>query len=74
MNEVISDLTENSAGIPIVKRTKQSKAAKAKYFAQKDIEMNNRKELAEKKKAKILGGMKGGPGLKYSALVMASRE
>lgn len=74
LNEIINDRTENSVGIPIVKRTKQSKAAKEKYFVQKNIEMNNRKEAAEKKKAKIMGSMQGGPGLKYSALAMANRE
>jgi hypothetical protein len=74
LNEAIAELTESSTGIPIVKRTKQSKAAKAKYFAQKDVEMSNRKEEAEKKKAKIMGGMKGGGGMKYVAIALANRE
>lgn len=73
VTEAIADFTEEAKRNPLPVIRSKTKSAKAKYFAQKNIEMSIRKDAAEKKKAKILGGMKGGNGMKYSALVMANK-
>ncbi len=68
IREAISELTDQSYSKPTPRRTKKAKADKVLYFAQKDVELTQRKEAAEKKKAQILGT---GGGMKYTALAMA---
>ena len=79
LSEALEELTTDASAttrVP-VRRTKAAKVARQKYFKQKDIELANRKDDAERRKQKILrggGGSKGLKGLKYTAIAMANRD
>lgn len=73
LQEALAELTEDSSRAgggprPVPHRTRQSAKAKAQHVKARGIELADRKQDAELRKAKY---MKDGPRMKYTALAMA---
>lgn len=70
LQEALTELTDDhrTSGRPVPHRTRQSTKAKAQHMKARGIELANRKNEAEQRKAKY---MKDGPRMKYTALAMA---